>query len=84
MHILRDFLITMLLLASVAVSYKALSVSGQKPDATYTLGYRRMDLLAAFCNCVYIQCMELFELLETFHHMIEHWETDQHVYASGS
>ena len=77
-HILRDFLVTVLLLASIIISQKALQQSSAQADSKFTLGYRRMDLLAAFCNCVYIQCMELFEFLETFHHMIEHWEEKTH------
>jgi zinc transporter 5/7 len=77
-HILRDFLLNLLLLASISASRKALQLSTSTPDTIFTMGYLRIDILSAFCNCIYIQCMELFELLETLHHMIEHWENMEH------
>lgn len=68
----------MLLVCALYVSNKALTISKQVADSSYTLGYRRINILAAFCNCIYIQCMELFTLLETIHHLIEHWESQSH------
>lgn len=70
-HILRDFLLTSLMLASLLFSYKCLEMSVLPRDIKYSLGYSRMNLLAAFCNCTYMQCMVLFALLETFHNVIE-------------
>ena len=75
-HILRDFMLTFMLFASCYMSEQALDLSLKNADNLYTMGYKRLDLLAAYCNCIYIQCMELFDLLETFHHIIEHWESE--------
>jgi Co/Zn/Cd efflux system component len=71
-----DCLMTLMLIGTIYFSYKALDMSNQGADSTYTLGYKRLDLLAAYCNCIYLQCMKLFDLLETFHHLIEHWELE--------
>jgi len=53
-HIIRDFMLQFLLVCALFVSHKALTVSKESPSPSYTLGYRRINILAAFCNCIYI------------------------------
>jgi Co/Zn/Cd efflux system component len=53
-HIIRDFMIAALLVLALYISNRAIQVSKNQPDSTFTFGYRRMNILAAFCNCIYI------------------------------
>jgi Co/Zn/Cd efflux system component len=77
-HIVRDFLTSLLMVGSLILSYESAQSSRAKKSAEQTYGSRRLNIIAAFVNCVYIQCTVLFSLLETLHHIIEHWDLAQH------
>ena len=47
-------------------------------DRHYNYGMaRRMNLLAAFFNCVYLIFTFVFDWVENLHHIMEHWDADQ-------
>ena len=72
-YIIRDFLLSAIMIASIMISQRALQLSRKKRNHEYNFGYRRMNILAAFVNMVYILVMGVFGALETVEHMIEHW-----------
>ena len=50
----------------------------RKHDRHFNFGYRRINLLAAFFNCVFLIFIFIFDWMETIHHMMEHWEAQEH------
>jgi divalent metal cation (Fe/Co/Zn/Cd) transporter len=52
--------------------------SHKKNDRHYNYGYRRINLLAAFFNCVFLIFIFIFDWMETIHHLMEHWEAQAH------
>ena len=77
-HIIRDFLTSGLMITSMLISYRAIQLSRRKRNHEYNFGYRRMNILAAFINMVFIICKSLFGFLDTLHHVCEHWEFELH------
>lgn len=75
-HVIRDFLTSLLMTGALILSYESVINSRKKKNAEHTFGNRRLNVISAFVNMVYIQCTVLFAFLETFHHMIEHWDLD--------
>lgn len=74
-HIIRDFILSALIIASIVFSYKMSQMARNKSDSSFSLGYTRLNLLAAFVNTVQILCHCLFSYLDIIHHVIEHWES---------
>jgi Co/Zn/Cd efflux system component len=53
-HVIRDFLNAGLMVGCMVLSYNAARMSRQKRSNEFTYGYRRLNILAAFTNTVYI------------------------------
>lgn len=66
------------MVGSLVLSYESAKNSRKKRTPEQTYGNRRLNIIAAFVNTVYIQCTVLFTFLETLHHMIEHWDFAAH------
>jgi Co/Zn/Cd efflux system component len=77
-HIVRDALNVFLMLAALVFSSKALQLSQKPRDDEYPFGYRRFNIMAAFVNTVYLLFSFVFQFVDNLHHMLEHWESDQH------
>ena len=77
-HIIKDFLSGVLLIAMLLMSYKAARMARQERDHSFSYGYLRLNIMAAFVNTVYIMSKSMFNFLETIHLMIEQWEIDSH------
>jgi Co/Zn/Cd efflux system component len=71
-HILKDAMIAALLVAGLWASLKAAQFSIGKPELG-GFDYRRVNIIVAFGNCIYVQCTALFQGLESHHHIIEHF-----------
>lgn len=78
-HLVRDFLNSFLMMGALCFSSKALELSLKPQDEDYNFGYRRYNILAAFVNCVYLMFSFLFNFVDNLHHIVEHWEFDQHL-----
>ena len=83
-HIIRDFLTSLLMAGALIFSYESLVNARKKKNAERTYGNRRLNVISAFVNMVYIQCTVLFAFLETAHHMIEHWDIAQHAQGDAA
>jgi Co/Zn/Cd efflux system component len=81
---IKDFVTSGLLTASIYISMKANEAAQTKQDVQYTYGYARFNILAAFSNMVYIECTVLFNFLDLIHHVIEHEESEQHAIPEGA
>lgn len=77
-HVLKDFLVAALLLLALYASHEAQVRETQDSCKQYSFGKRRLTLLSAMGNCIYLQCLELFNFLEAVHHIIEHFELASH------
>jgi len=77
-HIVRDALATMLMVAALFISVKCLQLSQLERDEHYSCGYERFNILAAFVNTVYIFFNFIFEFVENLHHIVEHWDQEGH------
>lgn len=88
-HVLRDFFNFLLLLVSLGYSVVAIDMSQEekeetdleagptaKKDGKYRYGLRRLNLLAAFFNCIYLMFMFVFDTMETLHHTLESLEKE--------
>ena len=53
-HVIRDFLTSLLMIASLVLSYNAAKMARKKRSDENTFGNRRLNIIAAFVNTVYI------------------------------
>ncbi|CDW76790.1 cation transporter [Stylonychia lemnae] len=83
-HLIRDFMNTLLMLCSLGFSAKALQLSFKSKTNSFQFGYRRFNVLAAFVNSVYLLFSFVFGFVDNLHHMVEHWETDQNLDGSAA
>lgn len=77
-HIVRDFLNFVLMIAAMYFSSKALQLSQKPKDDEFNYGYRRFNILAAFINSVYLIFTFIFDFVDILHHSVEHWEEESH------
>ena len=60
------------------MSLKALTIYQKPRDDKFNFGYRRINILAAFVNTIYLLFSFIFDFMENLHHVIEHWEEESH------
>ena len=77
-HLIRDFFDCLLMITSLGFSSKALDLSFKKKTNSFSFGFIRCNVLAAFVNSVYLLFSFVFGFVDNLHHMVEHWEEDSH------